>query len=63
MTTVYKTKDSTPDSRASAARKVLLQGVRVEERRLDVGGVSTSVLECGQGRPLVLRRAYRAGAE
>lgn len=35
-------------------RDRLLDGLPVEERRLDVDGVTTSVLEGGQGAPLVL---------
>src|SRR6266508_5321031 len=54
MTTMHETKDSTRASRATVARERLLRGVQVQVRRLDVGGVATSVLECGQGRPLIL---------
>lgn len=35
-------------------RERLLEGLPVDERRLDVGGVSTVVLEGGNGSPLVL---------
>ncbi|WP_410786311.1 alpha/beta fold hydrolase [Kribbella sp. C-35] len=35
-------------------RERLLQGLPVDERRIDVGGVSTVVLEGGDGAPLVL---------
>jgi len=54
MTTVRETKLSIRQSRARAARAKLLQGVQVQQRRVDVRGITTSVLECGQGRPLVL---------
>jgi 2-hydroxymuconate-semialdehyde hydrolase len=54
MSAVGEAKDSVHQSRASAARKAMLQGVQLEGRRLDVGGVSTSVLGCGRGKPLVL---------
>lgn len=37
-----------------AARAQLLKGLPVRERRLDVGGVTTTVLEGGDGPPLVL---------
>lgn len=36
------------------AREKLLQGVPVSERRLELAGVSTAVLEGGEGPPLVL---------
>jgi len=35
-------------------RARLLQGLAVEERRLEVGGVGTTVLEAGDGPPMVL---------
>ena len=54
MTTLQGIKDSTREPRVSADRKRMLQGFQVEERILDVGGIATSVLECGQGHPLVL---------
>jgi 2-hydroxymuconate-semialdehyde hydrolase len=37
-----------------ATRDRLLDGLPLEERRLDVGGVTTSVLEGGKGPPVVL---------
>jgi pimeloyl-ACP methyl ester carboxylesterase len=40
------------DGRSS--RKRLLEGLPVHERRFDIGGVSTSVLEGGEGSPIVL---------
>jgi pimeloyl-ACP methyl ester carboxylesterase len=43
-----------------AARERLLAGLPVEERRLEVAGVSTAVLEGGDGPPLVL---LHGGAE
>ena len=36
------------------ARDRLLQGLPVEERRLEVNGIATVVLEGGQGPPLLL---------
>jgi pimeloyl-ACP methyl ester carboxylesterase len=45
------------DSRPKAgedARQVLLRGAPVAERRLDLAGVSTAVLEGGDGAPVVL---------
>jgi pimeloyl-ACP methyl ester carboxylesterase len=36
------------------ARRALLDGVPVEERRLELAGISTPVLEGGEGQPLVL---------
>ena len=36
------------------ARARLLKGIRITERRLDVTGVSTAVLEAGDGPPMVL---------
>jgi pimeloyl-ACP methyl ester carboxylesterase len=39
---------------ASDDRAIILKGLTVEERRLDINGVATSVLECGSGKPLVL---------
>jgi len=38
----------------SSARDQLLKGLPVQERRLDVGGIATSVLQAGQGPPLLL---------
>jgi pimeloyl-ACP methyl ester carboxylesterase len=38
----------------SDARARLLQGAPIHERRLDVNGIATSVLEAGAGPPLVL---------
>ena len=55
--TVRETKalfHKSPASAASAARKRLLLGIQVRERRLVVSGITTSVLECGNGKPLVL---------
>lgn len=37
-----------------SARDQLLRGLPVQERRLDVGGIATSVLQAGQGPPLLL---------
>jgi pimeloyl-ACP methyl ester carboxylesterase len=37
-----------------SARDRLLEGLPVQERRLDVAGVATSVLQAGQGPPLLL---------
>jgi pimeloyl-ACP methyl ester carboxylesterase len=36
------------------ARERLLAGLEIEERRLDVAGVATALLEAGEGPPLVL---------
>jgi len=36
------------------SRQQLLTGIPVEERRLEIAGVSTSVLEAGEGSPIVL---------
>jgi 2-hydroxymuconate-semialdehyde hydrolase len=41
-------------SNSSGHRATLLGGLTVTERRLDVNGVSTSILECGSGSPVIL---------
>ena len=46
--------DSHARRATSDARARLLQGVPIHERRLDVNGIATSVLEAGAGPPLVL---------
>ena len=54
MTTLRRTKYLARSSPASDDRARLLEGIAVKEGRLDVNGIATSVMECGQGRPLVL---------
>jgi hypothetical protein len=39
---------------SSSPRARLLDGLPVTERRLDIAGVSTSLLEGGEGPPVVL---------
>jgi pimeloyl-ACP methyl ester carboxylesterase len=41
-------------STSAESRARMLAGLRVTRRRLDVAGISTSVIEAGQGPPLVL---------
>lgn len=43
-----------PPADGTRARDRLLEGLPVSEQRIDIGGVSTSVLTGGQGRPIVL---------
>src|SRR3546814_1103521 len=45
---------SDPASVGEQARKLLLATMPVTERRLELAGVSTSVLEGGDGPPIVL---------
>lgn len=45
--------DSGPTANANALAR-LLEGIPVTERRLDLAGVSTSLLEGGEGPPIVL---------
>jgi pimeloyl-ACP methyl ester carboxylesterase len=47
---------------AAGPREQLLAGVPVEERRLALAGVSTALLEGGEGRPLVLLHGPAANA-
>jgi pimeloyl-ACP methyl ester carboxylesterase len=54
MTAPMKVKGSTRGSNDGEFRKRLLVGIPVTERRLDVAGISTSVLEGGDGPPMVL---------
>ena len=50
------------ESRVDTARQALLTGLPVAERRLDLAGVSTAVLEGGDGPPLVLLHGPGANA-
>jgi len=43
-----------PSQQVAEPRRTLLAGLPVTERRLRIGGVVTSVLEAGEGSPLVL---------
>ncbi len=43
-----------PISAGEDARRQLLAGLRVSERRIDLAGITTAVVEGGEGRPLVL---------
>jgi pimeloyl-ACP methyl ester carboxylesterase len=43
-----------PDAPGAAARRALLAGVPVTDRRIEVAGITTAVLEGGDGPPLVL---------
>lgn len=54
MSTTYEYDQRGPHSAGEAARQRLLAGVSVTERRLRLAGVSTAVLEGGDGPPLVL---------
>lgn len=54
MTTQMKAKGSTRRSSDEELRKRLLARIPVTERRLEVAGVSTAVLEGGHGSPIVL---------
>jgi 2-hydroxymuconate-semialdehyde hydrolase len=54
MSAPHAAKDHGPRFAGTDARQRLLAGVPVTERRLDVAGVSTAVLEAGDGPPLVL---------
>jgi pimeloyl-ACP methyl ester carboxylesterase len=54
MTTQMNVKSSTRRSNDEELRKRLLAGLRVAERRLDVAGIATAVLEGGDGPPIVL---------
>jgi 2-hydroxymuconate-semialdehyde hydrolase len=54
MAAVRGTKDATRQSLATGARKELLLGIELQEWRIDAGGVDTSVLEYGNGPPLLL---------
>ncbi|HEV8420172.1 MAG TPA: alpha/beta hydrolase [Actinomycetota bacterium] len=54
MTTQMKAKGSTRRSNDEELRRRLLAGIRVTERRLEVAGVSTALLEGGEGPPIVL---------
>jgi len=47
-------KDSSRRTSGEEARQRVLAGAPVTERRLDLAGVSTAVLEAGQGPPVVL---------
>ncbi|MCC6188508.1 MAG: alpha/beta hydrolase [Anaerolineales bacterium] len=49
-----QTRNTTSDVAGAQARQRLLAGLAVKERHLDVAGVSTAVLEAGDGAPLVL---------
>ena len=51
---VVKTSPSNTPTTDKALRARMLAGVAVTERRLDVGGVATTVLEMGEGPALVL---------
>src|SRR5215218_4873435 len=46
--------DSSRRSHGDDARRRVLAGAPVAERRLDLAGVSTAVLESGDGPPVVL---------
>jgi pimeloyl-ACP methyl ester carboxylesterase len=48
---------STAHTTGGAARELLVAGMPVTERRLDVSGVTTAVLEGGEGPPIVLLQA------
>lgn len=49
------TSESTQSRRgAESARQLLLEGVPVAERRLELNGISTALLEAGAGPPIVL---------
>ncbi len=50
------------ESRVDSARQTLLTGLPVAERRLDVAGVATAVLEGGDGPPLVVLHGPGANA-
>jgi pimeloyl-ACP methyl ester carboxylesterase len=54
MSTQHAASESGPRRAAEQARERLLAGVPVAERRMQLGGVSTAVLEGGEGPPLVL---------
>jgi 2-hydroxymuconate-semialdehyde hydrolase len=47
-------RNTASDVAGSPARRRLLAGLPVKERRLDLAGVSTAVLEAGDGPPVVL---------
>lgn len=51
MTTTQQTE---PNTSADEARRQLLSGMPVTERRLELAGVSTAFLEGGVGRPILL---------
>lgn len=54
MSTQLEVKESGRHAGGGDARERMLAGLPLTERRLDVGGVSTAVLEGGDGPPLVL---------
>jgi pimeloyl-ACP methyl ester carboxylesterase len=54
MTTQHATKERGPRSAGENARQRLLAGLPVTERRVQLAGVSTAVLEGGDGPPIVL---------
>ena len=54
MSRQHGTNDRGPRFAGADARRRLLAGIPVTERRLRLAGVSTAVLECGDGPPLVL---------
>src|SRR5919198_3117224 len=53
-TTGIKTQESQGSRVVDDVRKRLLDGLPVSERRLDLAGISTAVLEGGDGPPVVL---------
>lgn len=53
MSTQHATKERRPRSAGDDARQRLLAGLPVTERRLQLAGVSTAVLEGGDGPPIV----------
>ena len=53
MSTQHVTKERGPRSAGDNARQRLLAGLPVTERRLELAGVSTAVLEGGDGPPIV----------
>jgi len=54
MTGQYAVEERTRRSRSEDLRERLLAGLAVTERRLKLAGVSTAVLEGGEGVPVVL---------
>ena len=54
MSAQPETKNPSGPFTADAARERLLAGIPVTERRLELAGISTAMLEGGEGRPIVL---------
>jgi pimeloyl-ACP methyl ester carboxylesterase len=61
MSTQHAAKEGRPRSAGENARRRLLAGAPVTERRLQLAGVSTALLEGGDGSPVVfLQREFAA---